>query len=581
MIPRATRPYISTAEKIYSPRLMYPARYSTETMSTNNTYTAMPGYLPGAGYLPSYRPQSTGHPRLTYFITRNNGLPVPLIPADELPHNIKLQNVPRVLSPQETYGLQYVGCAPFSGAIFQLERESSAPMQRSNSQPPNDSLHVRAQSGSNVKQYLSAETIAHKTLSTPGVGGPVLPKRPISAADAAKSWRRPNSTTPPPRVMTPTKDLSTTDTTQAVIDAILRSEAGAETAERLNYRPKDSTPPPSGRIPDQEKKEYCTYWILHGDCAYVQQGCRYKHEMPDKAKLSEIGIKNVPRWWLEQNSAIKFGEKAIAGEKKSISEWLKVRKDSTSDDDESESESDDTPSESGSEAKKPVLTAKKPTTPVVGCKQIPSKPNHTAYTTTTGGSTSPIIPPARPSTPTPQSNNKLRDTSTTGSDLIDFAPLLPTPPSSTSSIPRSAPSENAPKATHTPTAAPPKTTKIFIPVGESPELHIADVKKRERIAIAKAKQQASSRNPSPASKKVTIATAPAPASAGPILTGLAASKHAPTAEEIMESEKKQVVMMKRDKAPAPAASQAQLKPTCRPRRAVVSAKSGEKKNGSI
>ncbi|KXS94660.1 hypothetical protein AC578_5558 [Pseudocercospora eumusae] len=532
-VPHELASLTSTREKkTYSTQSMYSARNTTtEEMSNTNTYTAMPGFLPGAGYQSSsLRPQQSAiNPRLAYFITRNNGMPVPLIPADELPFNVKLQNVARVLSPQDTYGLQYVGCAPYSGATFQLERDAAPGMYRSSSQPPNDNMHTRTQSGSHVKQYLAAEALNRQAPPhCPGFTTSTLPKRPVSAADASKSWRRSDPVTPPPAIIS---HDSTTDTTQAVIDAILRSEAGAETAERLNYRPKDSTPPPSGRIPDQEKKEYCTYWILHGDCAYVQQGCRYKHEMPDKAKLSEIGINHVPRWWLEKNAAVKFGEKAIVGEKKPISEWFKIRKDSTSDGDESESGSEDTPSEASSEEKKPAPVGLKKVVvkPVVGSKQILTKPD------TISRSKSPVVPPTRPSTPT---NDTTRKTSTANSDLIDFAALMPTiPSSSAASMSRSTPDTSKPSKPPSPNNS---TTKVFVPAGESTEAQIADIKKR-----ARAKQ---SRTPSPTNiGKSTNG-------------GLMASKHAPKAEKEKEASPKRQVP----------------RATCRPRRAVAS-KDGEKK----
>ncbi|KAF2458781.1 hypothetical protein BDY21DRAFT_420731 [Lineolata rhizophorae] len=56
------------------------------------------------------------------------------------------------------------------------------------------------------------------------------------------------------------------------------------------------------RKPDPEKKEYCTYWIRTGECDYTQQGCLYKHEMPDKATLARIGFRGVPRWWAEKHA---------------------------------------------------------------------------------------------------------------------------------------------------------------------------------------------------------------------------------------------------------------------------------------
>ena len=45
------------------------------------------------------------------------------------------------------------------------------------------------------------------------------------------------------------------------------------------------------------KKVYCTHWIRWGECDYTQQGCLYKHEMPDEEKLQQIGIATYPRWY--------------------------------------------------------------------------------------------------------------------------------------------------------------------------------------------------------------------------------------------------------------------------------------------
>jgi len=54
--------------------------------------------------------------------------------------------------------------------------------------------------------------------------------------------------------------------------------------------------------PDESLKEYCTYWIRTGECAYTQQGCKYKHEMPpDKSTLLKVfGTDVWPKWWIER-----------------------------------------------------------------------------------------------------------------------------------------------------------------------------------------------------------------------------------------------------------------------------------------
>ena len=49
------------------------------------------------------------------------------------------------------------------------------------------------------------------------------------------------------------------------------------------------------------KKKYCTHWILNGVCAYMQVGCKYKHEIPlDKETWKSIvGGAKIPGWFRE------------------------------------------------------------------------------------------------------------------------------------------------------------------------------------------------------------------------------------------------------------------------------------------
>ena len=48
------------------------------------------------------------------------------------------------------------------------------------------------------------------------------------------------------------------------------------------------------------KKVWCTFWIRTGNCDYTQQGCNFKHEMPNLEGLRLIGINEMPRWWKEK-----------------------------------------------------------------------------------------------------------------------------------------------------------------------------------------------------------------------------------------------------------------------------------------
>ncbi|KAI0148689.1 hypothetical protein GGR57DRAFT_227167 [Xylariaceae sp. FL1272] len=56
----------------------------------------------------------------------------------------------------------------------------------------------------------------------------------------------------------------------------------------------------SGNFPNQRRpKIYCDKWVHEGVCAFTQQGCKYKHEMPfDKKTQNQLGLfHGFPAWW--------------------------------------------------------------------------------------------------------------------------------------------------------------------------------------------------------------------------------------------------------------------------------------------
>jgi len=399
-------------------------------------------------------------PRPVFFMSRNNGFLVPLVPADELPFNVRLQGVPRVLQWEQTYGMQHVGSAPYTGLTFQLVNDIG--VQHDGSQTPTSTYgHYRSQPRTSIQPAAINET-------------------------------------------------------QSIIDAICSSAAGAAEAARLGYVPKAEPPSlPSGCPPDQDKKKYCTYWIRNGECDYTQQGCLYRHEMPDKETLENIGFRTVPRWWLEkQQRVIKIGGVGgeIAGVNQNAStnteapimtglEWTEKKSIGNGDTSERDTNSTRTGSESGistgtfssanmvhrglAKAMSTSYGASKPTKPVK-----PGKPKE-------------IKVPAfkAESNPTPPSSPAgLRTTSTTG-DRIDLAMhLISSPPcSSTRSRSTNSSAQSSPSVSSTPskqplgefcptsTKAPTKiansnsrNTKIFVPIGEPTEPHITEVTETTR-----------------------------------------------------------------------------------------------------
>lgn len=456
-------------------------------MATSAHCYQPPSFAPSAtaqyGPLPSIQGQS----RIAYFITRTNGTPVPLIPADELPYTVKLQHVPRVLTPDQTYGLNYIGNSPYTGTTFKLETSTTYnTVNRFDCQPAEETLNGHGSCNMTARQFQAPDSQIRQSFiqNNTDCNRMVQPSRPVSSYETSKSWRRSDPVAP--------SSADSPDAAQNAINAILRSQAGAETAERIGYRSQDSTPPPSGGIPDQEKKEWCTYWILHGDCAYVQQGCRYRHEMPDKSKLAEIGIHHVPRWWLEQNSAIKLGgDRNIMGPVVKPEEWLKSRKSSDADSESSSTDSASIQSARSSSPPKIIMEpAKASTPPSSTIESRPTTPTELLLDFV------PLIPTSATSASSSSTSSSTTNTSTPPSSHEKVAkhlpPVMSTPP--TIKLDRA---PNAPKAPsraatdRSPTKSSAKAAKVFVPAGESSEVHIADAKKR---AVARNK---ASRTPSP------------------------------------------------------------------------------------
>lgn len=56
---------------------------------------------------------------------------------------------------------------------------------------------------------------------------------------------------------------------------------------------------PGPVAPGRREKIYCDKWIHDGTCAFTQQGCKFKHEMPtDKETQMSLGLfHGFPPWW--------------------------------------------------------------------------------------------------------------------------------------------------------------------------------------------------------------------------------------------------------------------------------------------
>ncbi|KAI1363788.1 hypothetical protein F5Y08DRAFT_354096 [Xylaria arbuscula] len=90
----------------------------------------------------------------------------------------------------------------------------------------------------------------------------------------------------------PTTPPSPADTIQSRIDNIV-----ATTPSTTNHgSPGSSNNAITGH---RRPKIYCDKWVHEGVCAFTQQGCKYKHEMPsDKLTQHQLGLfHGYPQWW--------------------------------------------------------------------------------------------------------------------------------------------------------------------------------------------------------------------------------------------------------------------------------------------
>lgn len=443
-------------------------------------------------------PSSLHHqpPQLRYFVVRDNGNMVPLIPADELPYSVRLEGVQRVMSTQNASGMTMVGTLPFTGRFFRVDNSLT---QRSTTKTPptlriNNLLTRPNLSGTDSWNPLSP-------------AGETLPQRSLPPSATAATWRARND--------------GSANETQAKIDRIVASEPQALTTKNSGTTSEDSLSSPKSS-PDASNKVYCAYWIRNGECDYTQQGCRYKHEMPDKAGLESIGFKSVPRWWQERTKPVI-----------SSKEWLKRRPS----DDGSASEDSESEAEEEGEQKRSADGQEDQAAASQEEEEVDHAPSKGAADTPTTGTSDKENEPAQTNSKEPRLAKleiKARQPSLTG-DLID---LSPTSPKATLAHTVPAPAPNAePTTTTSGIPATPgtkqctfPTRKVFVPPGESQELHIAESRKYARSQERKDndRRQQSKASGSWPSQKHQQAVTPKVLLRRSESPGLMASMHAPT-----------------------------------------------------
>ncbi|KAL2140440.1 hypothetical protein VTI28DRAFT_3791 [Corynascus sepedonium] len=68
---------------------------------------------------------------------------------------------------------------------------------------------------------------------------------------------------------------------------------------------------------NKRMKIYCDKWVHEGVCAFTQQGCKYKHEMPsDRATQHQLGLfLGYPVWWKRRQAELARAQAQMPGQR--------------------------------------------------------------------------------------------------------------------------------------------------------------------------------------------------------------------------------------------------------------------------
>ncbi|RHZ48961.1 uncharacterized protein CDV56_105471 [Aspergillus thermomutatus] len=212
--------------------------------------------------------------RPQFFCARPNGTLVPLVAVDELPIHLNIRSAPRVLSPGDTQGMTSLGTVSPRCSFYIVE--GALPFSRF--QFPVNLPNVPSQ---RAREYDNQGPAPRYMPDENGVGPQQrLAIQPMYPQGNGQNWVMPN---PPPNH-------------GWIVPANMGTAPNAGAAAGHADRNGGGNPRQGG-----PKKEYCSYWIRHGECDYQQQGCLFKHEMPtDRSMLEKLGLRDIPRWYRDK-----------------------------------------------------------------------------------------------------------------------------------------------------------------------------------------------------------------------------------------------------------------------------------------
>ncbi|KAH6649807.1 hypothetical protein F5144DRAFT_607889 [Chaetomium tenue] len=244
--------------------------------SNNNGVTQMiggGGYGNGQDQGTATFPVTVSDNTLGYCFIRPNGTRTRLVPVDMLPY--QLQGIP----PQET-GNEWLVSLPVPAGVGSDGRSTNNQVLRAFASPSGNS------GGDTIQSHID------RILATPSEPQPPSPgyhhhhqhnnnttHLGHTSSNSAQSSQSQTQTSLTPTSQDPNNHPSPSHTTTTT-----------------NTSPTTPVPTP---INNKRIKVYCDKWVHEGVCAFTQQGCKYKHEMPaDKATQHQLGLfLGYPVWW--------------------------------------------------------------------------------------------------------------------------------------------------------------------------------------------------------------------------------------------------------------------------------------------
>ncbi|KAL8775015.1 MAG: hypothetical protein Q9209_000494 [Squamulea sp. 1 TL-2023] len=247
------------------------------------------------------------HPRPYWFLVRPDNTITPLIAVDELPPNIQIAGVPAAMSLSDTKSMESVGVRERSIGTYEVQitsgEYSDSEKRVFTSDQSEIDISVEGSIGASESRVVGKPEDGLKEMSIKPLSGKIV--QPSSIMSEHKQADKTSETKlshlqdeEAANVEKWRQDVENPDETQAKIDAVIA--ANGMTSEEAQPGSKDENSrkdrAKAGLIPG--KKVYCSHWIRNGDCDFVQQGCLYKHEMPDDDTLRAIGIRALPSWYI-------------------------------------------------------------------------------------------------------------------------------------------------------------------------------------------------------------------------------------------------------------------------------------------